>query len=273
MKKLVPTLLVALVGSCIVVSSAATAQEVAAPPSIKQAGKIVYCTEAGFPPMEFFEANSATPVGFDIEMGNAIAKRMGVSAEFDNMGFDGLIAALLSKRCDAILSAMNATPTRKKELNFSDYLGDGYALIVRAGNPKGIAGYNAVCGLTIGVQVATTNLEEVTSQSKQCVADGKPAISIKTFQNDTGLRLALATNQIDAYNQTAATAAFAITQDPKTFQMGGAGPVAADDGIATRKDDPGIEAALDSAIKSLYADGTMKALTAKWHLTPYALPM
>jgi polar amino acid transport system substrate-binding protein len=272
MKLALPIFALAAAGAALL-SGAAHAQGVAAPPDVKQAGKIVYCTEAGFPPMEFFPADSKTPVGFDIELGDAIAKRMGVSAEFDNMGFDGLIAALLAKKCDAILSAMNATETRNKTVDFSNYLGDGYALIVAAGNPKGIAGYDAVCGLTIGVQVATTNLEEVTRQSKQCVADGHKPIDIKTFQNDTGLRLALASHQIDAYNQTAATAAYAITQDPTKFQMGGAGPIAANEGIATRKDDPALTSALDSAIRSLYADGTIKALAAKWHLGAYTLPM
>ena len=170
---------------------------------------------------------------------------------------------------------MSATvyETRKKAVNFSNYMGDGYALIVRAKNPKGIAGYQAVCGLTVGVQVATTNLEEVTRQSQQCVADGRKPVDIKTFQNDTGLRLALASNQIDAYNQTAATAAYAITQDPGNFEMGGAGPIAANEGIATRKDDPALQTALDGAIKSLYADGTMKTLATKWHLGAYTLPM
>jgi polar amino acid transport system substrate-binding protein len=272
MTTLAKALLIATLGLCPVLANAASAQSIEPPDAIKSAGRIVYCTEAGFPPMEFFPPDSKEPVGFDIEMGDAIAKRMGVKAEFDNMGFDGLVAALLAKKCDAILSAMNATESRKKQVDFSNYIGDGYALIVKTGNPKQITSYDAVCGLTIGVQVATTNLEEVTRQSAQCVKDGKKPVDIKVFQNDTGLRLALATNQIDAYNQTGATAAYAITQDPKTFQMGAPGPVAANEGIATRKDETALATALDTAIKGLYADGSMKAMLTKWHLESYALP-
>lgn len=270
--KLIKAYMIAVLGLIPGFVGAAWAQSVRTPDSISSSGRIVYCTEAGFPPMEFFPADSKEPIGFDIELGNAIAKRLGVRAEFDNMGFDGLIAALLAKKCDAILSAMNATDTRKQQVNFSNYIGDGYALIVKTANPRHVTAYDGVCGLTVGVQVATTNLEEVTRQSDSCVKDGKKPVDIKVFQNDTGLRLALATNQVDAYNQTAATAAYAIIQDPKTFQLGASGPVAANQGIATRKDDGALGSALDDAIKGLYRDGTVKTMLTKWHLEAFALP-
>src|SRR6187397_2652818 len=90
----------------VVVATAA----IAPPPNIASAGKIVFCSDLGYPPMESLQGSQ--PVGADIDIGSAIAKSMGVEAQFRNVGFDGIIAALLAKKCDAIISGMTDTAER-----------------------------------------------------------------------------------------------------------------------------------------------------------------
>jgi polar amino acid transport system substrate-binding protein len=107
------------------------------PPRIKDAGKAVYCSDITFPPQEFLR--NGKPVGQDIDLGNAIARLYGVRAEFSQTGFDGLIAALQSKKCDAILSDMTNTRKRAKQARFINYINVGQRLLVRAGNPKHIS--------------------------------------------------------------------------------------------------------------------------------------
>src|SRR5919198_2264807 len=68
------------------------------PTAIAKAGRIVYCSDITYPPEEFYRGSKA--VGSDIDIGTAVARAMGVKARFDNTGFDGIIAALLAKRCD-----------------------------------------------------------------------------------------------------------------------------------------------------------------------------
>src|SRR5207244_8428965 len=92
----------AVLGSIAVAATAATT-----PPSIAKAGKIVFCSDPGFPPMESLEGSQ--PVGADIDIGAGIAKAMGVEVQFRNVGFDGIIAALLAKKCDAIISGVTDT--------------------------------------------------------------------------------------------------------------------------------------------------------------------
>jgi ABC-type amino acid transport substrate-binding protein len=60
---------------------------------------------------------------------------MGVEAQFKNVGFDGIIAALLAKKCDAIISGMTDTAERRKQVDFTDYLIVGMSLMVKKGNP------------------------------------------------------------------------------------------------------------------------------------------
>src|SRR3954453_20240807 len=77
------------------------------------ASKLVFCRDITYPPEEFYQGSK--PVGSDIEIGTAIAKQLGRTAQFDNTGFDGIIAALQAKKCDLVISGMNDTPARRKE--------------------------------------------------------------------------------------------------------------------------------------------------------------
>ncbi|HSP72464.1 MAG TPA: transporter substrate-binding domain-containing protein, partial [Gaiellaceae bacterium] len=136
-------------------STAAAGPSIVAPAAIESAGKIVWCSDVTYPPEEFFQGTK--PVGSDIDIANAISSMLGVKAEIQNTGFDGIIAALLGNKCDAIISGMNDTPQRAKQVSFVDYLSVGQSLMVKKGNPKQIAGLNSLAGHVVSVEVGTTN--------------------------------------------------------------------------------------------------------------------
>src|SRR5438874_9275513 len=100
-----------IIGAVSAVPAAAAIARPAAPiqppANIAKAGKIVFCSDITYPPEEYFKGSKA--VGSDIDIGTAVAKLMGVKAEFKNTTFDSIIAALLTKKCDAIISGMNDT--------------------------------------------------------------------------------------------------------------------------------------------------------------------
>jgi polar amino acid transport system substrate-binding protein len=97
---------------------------------------LVFCSDIAYPPMEFFEGSE--PIGADIDIARAIAENLGREAEFSNIGFDGIIAALLGNQCDAIIASMNVTPERSEQVDFVPYLEMGQSLVVPTGNPLGI---------------------------------------------------------------------------------------------------------------------------------------
>src|SRR5262245_29808286 len=72
------------------------------PANIAKAHEILFCSDVAYPPEEFYRGS--TPVGSDIDIGSAAARLMGVKAKIANTGFDGIIPALLSHKCDAIIS-------------------------------------------------------------------------------------------------------------------------------------------------------------------------
>ena len=105
MRALSPRLLLALgLASLAVLSVAATS---AAAPARTSAGTLTFCTDATYPPEEFYQGSKI--VGSDIDIATEVAKRLGMTAKFQNTGFDGIIASLLAKKCDAIISGMNDT--------------------------------------------------------------------------------------------------------------------------------------------------------------------
>ena len=167
--------------------------------------------------MEFLEGSEA--VGADIDIGNEVAKRLGRTAEFTNIGFDGIIAALQSDLCDAIISGMNNTPERAEQVDFVNYLLVGQSLVVQAGNPEGITSLETLCGHAAGAQVGSTNLDTINAANEACTAAGKEAIDVTGFPSDTDGILALKADRIDAYETDSPGAAYYIAQDPEVVRV------------------------------------------------------
>jgi len=237
---------------------------VAPPPAIKSAGQIVYCSDITYPPEESFAAGNKA-VGSDIDIGTDIAKQMGVKASFKNTTFDSIIAALKGKKCDAIISGMNDTKDRRKQVDFVDYLKVGQSLMVKHGNPEHISSLASLAGKSVSVESGTTNRDFLAAQSAKLVKAGKKAISIKTFPKDTDAASALKAGRVDAYFGDSPVVVYYALKD-KSFSVGGSPINPIPIGIAIRKHDP-LKAATVKALNALYANGTMKKIVAKWGMT------
>ena len=237
-----------------------------APSSIKSAGTLVFCSDITYPPEESYKAGTTTPEGSDIDIGTDIARRMGVKARFDNTGFDGIIAALLAKKCDAVISGMNDTPERRKQVAFVDYLKIGQSFMVQAGNPANISSVASLSGKSASVETGTTNKDYLDAQSKQLQSQGKKPIKVVTFPKDTDAANALKTGKVDAYFGDAPVAAYYIEKDPSSFSTGGTPVNPISIGIAIVKSDTELQAAVKQAVSAMYADGTIDKILTKWKL-------
>jgi polar amino acid transport system substrate-binding protein len=246
-------------------TAAAGGSAIQAPANVKSAGSLVFCSDISYPPEEFYKGS--TPAGSDIDIGAEIAKRMGVTAKFDNTGFDGIIPALLGKKCDAIISGMNDTPERQKQVAFVDYIDVGQSFMVKKGNPEGINGIADLAGKSASVEVGTTNKDYLDQQSKKLP---KP-IDVVTFPKDTDAANALKTGKVDAYFGDAPVVAYYIEKDPSSFTFGGTPINPIPVGIAIRKTDTELQSAVKAAVDAMYADGTMGKILARWQLSSTAM--
>jgi polar amino acid transport system substrate-binding protein len=242
---------------------AAPKAKIAPPQSISKAGKIVYCSDISYPPEESYKGT--TPQGSDIDIGTDVAKLMGVKAVFKDTVFDSIIPALQTKHCNAIISGMNDTAQRRKQVQFVDYLKVGQSLMVKKGNPEHITKLADLSGRSVSVESGTTNRGFLAAQSSKLIKQGKKAISIKTFPKDTDAAAALKAGKVDAYFGDSPVVVYYVSKD-KSFAVGGTpiNPIAI--GIAIRKHDP-LRADVQKAIRMLYANGTIRRIVAKWDMS------
>ena len=231
-------------------------------------GKLIFCSDISYPPEEFIKGGK--PVGSDIDIGNDVARRMGLKATYDNTGFDGIIAALQSRKCDAIISGMNDTPERAKQVAFVDYLNVGQSLLAKKGALK-VSTTMDLCGKDAGAQIATTNLDTLKVFSKKCTDAGKPAIKITPFKEDPLGVTSLTTGKIDTYESDSPPAAYYVAQSKGALELVGPQIDPIPVGIAVRRNSTELKAAIKKAIDGMYGDGTIMKILGRWQMTKFAL--
>ncbi len=147
---------------------------------IKEKGKIVLGTAAGYPPFEFHKIIDGKDqiVGVDIEIAKRIAQELGVELEIVDMEFKGVIPALVTDDIDMIIAGMVATEERSKVVDFSiPYYQAKQKLVVKAEDKDKYKSFEDldVAGLKVGVQKATTQeaLANETFKNAEVVAIAK----------------------------------------------------------------------------------------------------
>jgi polar amino acid transport system substrate-binding protein len=257
------------IGPSVAASATAAAPSIAVPAAITTAGKLIWCVDVSYPPEESYKADGTTAEGSDIDIATEIGKRFGVTSQIDNTSFTGIIASLTTKKCDLIISGMNDTAERQKEVDFVDYLKVGQGLLVLAGNPKGIHELEDLSGKAVAVQLGTTNKDALDAENVKLKAAGKAEIDVQTFDQDTDAFQQLAIGRVDAYSGDSPVCAYyaAKPDNAGKYEVGGTPIDPAPIGIAIRKEDTDLKAAVQAAIDAMYADGTMKSIVDKWGMT------
>jgi polar amino acid transport system substrate-binding protein len=245
--------------------TAAQAQDVKAPDSIAKAGKIVYCSDISGPPLGYFDENNQ-PIGSDIELGQAIAAKLGVKAEFANTPFDGIIPALQAHHCDAILSQLFDKPARREVVDFVDYMYSSESLLAKKGNPKNVKSLDDLSGVKIAVENGTTIQTLIDDQNKKFAAAGKAPANLIVYPKDSDALQALQIGSVDVYGTTLESAAYFMLKAPNQFEVAGDPFAKILCGIATRKDDTATHDAIQKAFDAVRADGTYMKILTKWHL-------
>jgi len=220
-------------------------------------GKLVICSDIPYPPLEYFDANG-NPIGSDIEIGQEIAKRLGLSAVINNTVFDTIIPALIGNKCDIIISDQNITADRVKQVDMIPYFQAGQSFVVAVGNPAGIKTTADLCGKKVGAETGTTEVDYMNKTlTPACTAKGMPAIVAKTFGKDSDALLALQAGQVDAYFADTPPAAYYTIKHPDQFVLAPIPPLTpAFAGISVLKSNTGLRDTVQSALVAMINDGT-----------------
>jgi len=263
MKRLVSVLsLLAVAAALLAVAGTAGASREAASP-VK--GSFKYCSDPTFPPMESKTA-AGKPIGFDVDLANAIAKLWKVKAKFVQTSFPGLLPALGSKKCTMVISGIFITPDRVKTFPAVGYMRSHRALVVQAGNPKRIKGPNDLSGKTVAVQAGTKYEEYLKSLNDQFKSQGRSQMNLQSYPGDTDAVAQLLIGRADAVMTQDTSAAFQKKQHPGKLTIAYLFPERDTFGIYYRKSDTKLGKGLRTVVAKLKRNGTLKKLALKWQL-------
>ena len=246
----------------------APAKQVVTPPTgLLAPGTLTVGSDTTYAPMEFVDTSSGQFVGFDIDLITDIAQRMGLKVQIQKTGFDTIFDDLSNKRFDVVISSVTVNADRQKKFDFVPYFNAGESLLVQKGNPKHLTSTADLCGLNVGVQNGTVEQDDLNKANATCKSSGKPEIKLTVLQDQTAVVQLLANGRVDATYQDSPVTDYYNKINPGQFEVGGSVVNTAPYGITIRKGDSAMLNAIQTAFKSLQADGTYAKLFDKWQLT------
>jgi len=219
---------------------------------IEKAGTIVVATEGAFPPFNFFKGPTLT--GFEIDVAEALAKKLGVSIEWRALSFDALLAGLRQDRWDMVIASFGVSDERSKAVTFTDphYCSGG---VIVTKDPA-IRTVKDLAGKVVVVQTGTTYLEHVRKL---------PGLKeVKNFPRDTDARSALVAGRADAWVTDRFVAKAAVESGGGAGLAIGGFVFVERIAMAVKKGNTSLQAALNQALHEIMADGTYEAISKKY---------
>ena len=230
------------------------------PAKIAQAGKLVIGTSPNYAPNEYKD-NAGKPIGWAIEVGAAIASKLGLKAEYQIARFENIIPGIVGGKIDMGESSFTDTVEREKQVDFVNYYVAGIQWASASGK---VVDPDNACGLRVAVQATTyQDTTEVPGKSAACVAAGKPAIQKVPLDTQDAAANAVALGQADAFSADSPVTLYAITKLKGKLQTAGKTFDAAPYGMAVAKGS-GTAKAVQAALQSMVDDGSYGKILNKW---------
>ena len=231
-----------------------TTDEAAGEVTTVNAGKLTMSTNAAFPPYEM-TTDSGDLEGIDIEVAGAIAEKLGLELQVDDMDFDAALTAVQQGKCDLVLAGLTYNEERAQLMTFSDSYAQGVqAIIVKDGSDIATADDLANAGM-IGTQRGTTGYLYCT--------DDFGEDHVAAYDSGAAAVQALLNGQVDAV---------VIDKMPaETFAAENDGLKVLDTAYTTEdycaavaKDNEALVKEVNAVLAELKADGTLDQIVAKY---------
>ena len=239
-------------------SSAAASSSASGSLATVVAGKLTMATNATFPPYEM-TTDSGDIAGIDIDTAKAIAEKLGLELQVDDMEFDAALLSVQQGKADMVMAGVTVTDERKAVMDFSDSYATGIQSII-VPNGSDIASPDDLAGKKIGTQRGTTGYI-------YCSDDfGDDAV----VAYDSGLTAVQALNngQVDAVVIDNAPAKEYVAANPGLKVLDTS--YAEEDYAIGLAKGSALEDAINAALEELKADGTLQSIVDKYITAEYA---
>ena len=234
-------------------SEAASTSAAAGELTTVMAGKLTMATNATFPPYEM-TTDSGDIEGIDVDTAKAIAEKLGLELQIDDMDFDAALLSVQQGKADIAMAGITVTDERKAVMAFSDSYATGIqSIIVPEGSD--IASPDDLAGKKIGTQRGTTGYIYCT--------DDFGEDSVVAYDNGLTAVQALNNGQVDAVVIDNAPAKEYVDANPglKVLETSYAEE---DYAIGMNKDNTALVEAVNAALEELKADGTLQSIVDKY---------
>ena len=252
MKSLTRRALVCTAAAAAVAGAVALPAQARTLEAIKKDGKIIIATEGQYAPFNFFE--NKKPAGFEIEVAEALAAKMGVKVEWKALSFYALLTGLKQDRWDMVIASHGITPERAKAVTFADphYCSGGVVVAKDAA----IKGGKDLAGKTVAVQTGTSYQENVKKVAK--------VKEIKNFPQDTDARAALVSGRVDAWVTDKFVALQSQQANPGSGLNMGEFLFVERIAPAVAKGNTALAAEINKALAAIMADGSYEKISQKY---------
>jgi len=221
---------------------------------LKEAGTLLVGSDIPYPPFEFTEPGSDEVIGFDVDLVNAMAERLGIEqVRFVKQPFDTLFVSVAQGRFDMAASSATINPERAKVVDFGDpYFNATQSIMVQEGSD--IASVDDLEGRRLGVQRGTTGAD---------FAATVPGAKISRYDLFPDAANALAAGRVDAVINDYAVSAYAAEQSPGLVIAARVG-AKEQYGLVFPKSNPALRDAFGTAFEEIKADGTFAGIYREW---------
>lgn len=252
-------------------------------------------TDATYAPNEFVDPGNGSISGWDVDLGNALCKEMGVACTFNNVTFDDIIAQLKASTPSEVaggdkpryvMSISSWSPTAAREQNgidFITYYKAGEAWLVKSSGGPTVKTAVDMCGKTVAVESGTTEESDawgfmgqsvggtaISGDTDNCKAAGKPEIKVSSFQTQTEADTALLSGRADIGWLDQPVADYQAKQSGGKLKISGTPCSVAPYGIALVKGSP-LEQPLTDAIKYAIDHNYYKTILDNWGVADGAI--
>ena len=221
-------------------------------------GKLTVVAELGFAPFEYMDEKTGEPVGFDVDVINAVAEKMGLTASYlPNQKFDTLVPIIKQGgKADVSIAAITITDERLESVDFSEpYLDSNQAIVVAKGSSETEETLNDASKQVV-CQGGTTGDEWIGENLPGAVRVPVDDVTAALTGVQTGLYQAMVVDL--------PVASYMLAQSFSDLEIVKEIPTGEQYGIAVSKDNPELTQAVNKALEDMKSDGTMKEIETKW---------
>jgi polar amino acid transport system substrate-binding protein len=231
------------------------------PADIKSAGKLTIGTDSTYAPSEFLDADGKTVIGFDVDLFNAVAAKLGLKTTWQSATFDSIIPGVSTGKYNVGVSSFTVNAAREKQVTMVSYFSAGTQWAAKTGSS---ITPDTACGKKIAVQTGTVQVDDITARNKKCTS-GK--ITIDQYQKQSDATNAVVTGKDDAMLADSPVSAYAVKQTSGQLALIGDIYDSAPYGYVVGKAQTELAGAISGAVQAIIADGTYKQILDKWGVT------